>query len=487
MEEIEKLPKVKKLEEELRVNKLKNLIDAEKYNSFKNSILSKSLIGIFGIIAFIVVTFVSLHIFSIYGIDKTISPIFSLMAGVFTTYIIFIAGRIVKEFTIKGGTVELSAKLQEEIKNVQNDVKQSKKEIEGVSKQIQQIHNMVSAKISSEIYNGDVIQIGKEKNEKVLKKLKGMGVIETSEEHDLLEKHDKLEINTTQRKIIEKDIDESEAYDKVIKDMTGKSMMTPHGKSIRAKYFISIHEYQKANELYDELLHEGHSDTSLLFNKARTLYGLGNYENAITFFKRIEADESHPGIVQNDIGLCYTAMGENEISRKYFKKAIELSPNATNESNLAASYYLENMEMFHKLIDEVYKKYPSHNAVLLWKSIDELDRGNYAEAITHLDKIPENDVNYLSVKSTKGLVLVLKGERKMGLKLLNETFEQDPSNTEGLYEMAEAQSFLKNRDLALFYLKKSIILKPDRKSFAKNDKLFNFLKNDEEFKKIIES
>jgi len=487
LEEIEKSSEVKKLEEELRVNKLKNQIDTEKHNSFKNSIISKSLIGIFGIITFIVVTFVSLQIFSTYEIDKTMLPIFSIIAGAFTTYIIFIAGRIVKEFTIKGGTMELSTKLQEEIKNVQNDVKESKKEIEGVSKQIQQMHNIMSSKMTSEIYNGDVIQIGKEKSQKVLKKLKEIGISEEPEKTGLLEKSKKVKLSHTQRQIIEEDIDESEAYDKVIKGITGKSLSTYYEKLQRIRYFDSVNEYKKANELYDELLHEGHRNTPILVGKSMALYELGDIENAIVFLKEADKGDPDSDAIQNNLGLCHTAIGDDETARKYFKKAIEISPTARKKSNLASSYYPSDMKMFHKLIDEAYVMDPLEDAVLFWKGVSEIGKGNYDDAITHIDKISKDDPYYLSSMSTKGLALVLKGEDEMGLKLLNETLEKDPSNTEGLYEMAEAQSFLKNQGLALFYLKKSIQLRPRRKVLAKNDKLFDFIKDNKEFKKLTES
>lgn len=311
MEKIEKSSEVKKLEEKLRVSKLKNQIDIEKHNTFKNSIISKSLIGIFGIIAFIVVTFVSLQIFSIYEIDKTLSPIFSLIAGVFTTYIILIAGRIVKEFTIKGGTVELSAKLQEEIKTVRTEIVETKKDVgEKLSilqQSVQNIQNMQSSnKLELNLYD---------RKSELREVMIESGVTPTKI---------KLEKKITQKQT--EQIDKLLERIKTLKDISGKHTPITIDEMMQlANYHFYAERYTKALAELTKILEIEPKNTVALFNRAYCYGSLKEHELAIKDGHAILLLEPNNDKSFTNLSSDYIRLGKIKEGLEFAEKAISIN------------------------------------------------------------------------------------------------------------------------------------------------------------------
>lgn len=468
--------KITEIEKKLKLNQLENELKLQTNKNHNEKIITViSCLGTF----FFALLSVTCY-FTKIGAEPNLSALYGIVSGGITSYLILLSIGKIKEFSFKGGSLEISAKLNEEISSIKGEVKESKKEIEGVNRQLQQIQNLVLTSISNKIHIGDIIHNARRKDDETFHKLKEIGISETESQ---------IKISSEQRQKINSAINESEAYDKIVKDITGKSLTTPVEKLLRANYFSSIHYYDKAIELYDELLHDRYKNAAVLSNKAMALYNLGNIENAISHLE--EADKINPtlGAVKNNLALCYSAKGDYSNARRYYEEALKLSPNARTKANLAVTYYYENdIDRFSKILEEAYQMDPSEEIALLWKSEYEIIKDKYDEAIKQADSIivrGEGEFT-LSAKSSKGLALVLKGEHDSGLKLLHEVLEKDPSGTIGLYHMARAQASLKNRELALFYLRKAIVLKPSRKIRARVDTRFDFLKDDEEFKKITE-
>jgi tetratricopeptide (TPR) repeat protein len=463
------------LEKKLKLNKLENQIKLQNNNLRKNISITISCVSMFFIALFFTTSY-----FNSIGLDSNLSSLYGLISGSIVSYLILLSIGKIKEFSFKGGTLEISAKLNEEISLIKSEVKESKKEIEGVNKQLQQIQNLVLTSImNNNIHINNVYETGKEKNDNTSKRLKTIGVSE--------DKPKDLKLSTNEQQKITTEIYESEAYDKVVKNITGRSLTTPQDKLLHANFFLSTNQFTKSIELCDELLNDGYKNSRVLNTKASALSELGNHKAAIDILKDALDIVPEDPITLNNIGLCYHYIGDFVNARKYYEKSSQIIRDARVVTNLAVTYYYNNdVDTFSKLLEEASILDPTETYMLLWKAIYKIDKGDYDEALTLLDNLLSNNPNFLAGKSNKGLALVLKGDRDSGLELLHAVFHEDPSGTHGMYQMARAQAFLQNHDSALFYLKKAIDLGPSRKTRTKIDPLFDFLKNDKEFKKILE-
>lgn len=456
MDEIEKSEQVKKLEEELKIATIKNQIDTENKKTRTNSIVGKILIGAFGIIAFIVVTFVSLQIFSSYGIDPKLSPIFSLLSGAFATYIILMASGIVKEFTIKGGTLELSTALQEDIKNVQNDVKETKKDIsDKYERLIQHINTRIDTVFTSSVSNvnqfniGDIVDsVSKLIREEKAEKLYDAGIRENMDANKdiILPKDLKHRIDTLNNL--------EERLNKILEKTTSKSPTSDnYTMLLEAGYFANKKEYDKSLSILNKIIENDHQNVKAWHNKGVIMTNLKRPDEALPFFeKALEFDPLHYVTWRNK-GVTLRELGRFDEALLCFEKALELDP----------EYLLGWVSMAYTL--------------------EKLGRNEKAASCYEkaLDKIPITARDY----DAQGFSLIKLNRHTEALKLLEKALELDPNDAEIYYDLAICYVGLNDSDKSIKFLTKAINLDSSKKEHARKEPFFDTVNKLPEFVKLV--
>ena len=87
------------------------------------------LVGIAGIGSFLGCSYFFFYLFQSSQVDSITSTVMSIIASSVVVWIILSLSGILKEFTLKGGSFELTAKLKDEINNVRLDVADSRRDM----------------------------------------------------------------------------------------------------------------------------------------------------------------------------------------------------------------------------------------------------------------------------------------------------------------------------------------------------------------------
>lgn len=492
MEETKKSPEVLKHEEDLRISKLKNQIDSEKRNTFKNAILSKSLIGIFGIITFVVVTFVSLQIFTSYEIDKTLSPVFSLIAGGFTTYIILIAGKILKEFTIKGGTLELSAKLQEEIINVRKDVEHSNKEINTKINSINQnflsnfqdinlkIDHAISSIVNSSAHSENTVNNYYDTSREFTAKVRHSGIpdskIDPEQNISSIQMDPKIDELFSRLKFLEENL-------KNPVELTVPEMMT------RANYHYYKNRHSKAIEWYSKVLEEEPENEDALFNIAYSYSKLHEHKKAISYYEKLLSITPESIETLNNIGFSYGNLKNYLKAEEYYKKCLTIQPNYELAfNNLIGAYKLSGK--FDEAVDLLSKKYekePNNHHLISSIANVYLIQRDFAKSKEFAKKVltfPSQTAQDIIDKITANIILE---NYKIALDLCEDNLLDDNFKNLVLYNKACCYSRLNNIKKAIDLLTELIAKDSDWKRNISIDPDFDDLRNDPDFTKLINS
>jgi hypothetical protein len=104
---------------------------------------NKIITAISGIFVFIAVS----YIFSVWlqamGTASNVTAVMAVIAGSFSSYVILAVSGTIKEFAVKGGLIEFTAKMERDIDNVRTDVSESKRELtERISSLNQTVENV---------------------------------------------------------------------------------------------------------------------------------------------------------------------------------------------------------------------------------------------------------------------------------------------------------------------------------------------------------
>ena len=108
----------------------------------------KIVITVSCIVAFLIVSYVFFSWLRAILVTPNVAAVLSLLSGTFIAFLIMALSGLVREFSIKSPLFAISSKLEEQIKNVQSEVTDSKKEIGdkilGLTQTIQNVQSIVS-------------------------------------------------------------------------------------------------------------------------------------------------------------------------------------------------------------------------------------------------------------------------------------------------------------------------------------------------------
>jgi tetratricopeptide (TPR) repeat protein len=100
-------------------------------------------------------------------------------------------------------------------------------------------------------------------------------------------------------------------------------------------------------------------------------------------------------------------------------------------------------------------------------------------------KLIKDDPKNYDALNIIGVAKFKSGDKEEGIKLIKKSIEVEPDNYLAYYNLSCLYSLSKQVDLSMNNLNKSISLNPEVKKMAKEDKDFDNIKENEQFKKII--
>ena len=350
--EVNKKETLKDLKEENNISeeKLKRAILSNNINEEKNKDKRskenenlKTIIVIIATFVFLTISFGGFYLLQKIEIDHVVASVVSLVSGGFVVYIILLTKGIIKEFTIKGGTFELSSKINDKFSQVENKIDDSNKDlsrrIDSVVQSIQTINATMSTTSKNTNANNQtsntsiIIDLQKEERRTINHYLDTPFELNTIESLPY-----KFQQELTKLRQRKKQIDELHFMENQPKITGPKDLRY----QVAAEYYVG--RYNKALEILDKMINEDDSDVIALSNKAVALRQLGKLDLALEFhnkalIKNIERNErSRESRNYNDIGIVYRHMGNLTESLKQHKKALEINDKLPKDQRVARYY-----------------------------------------------------------------------------------------------------------------------------------------------------
>jgi len=109
-----------------------------------------------------------------------------------------------------------------------------------------------------------------------------------------------------------------------------------------AKYYINLNN-NKSYSLYSKILKFNPNDNEALIDTALILMEKKEYQKAIDYFKSINNFKSDYAVL-NDIGICYSKLGNKKDALKYFLMSYKTNKNNKLVSENLARFYIKNKQ-----------------------------------------------------------------------------------------------------------------------------------------------
>lgn len=230
------------------------------------------------------------------------------------------------------------------------------------------------------------------------------------------------------------------------------------------------------------------------------------------------------GAIYKDKGYIYTKNFVLNLFRPYLKRSFfemyehelhaldERLKSSPNDCFLLTAkgqilHELNRFEEALKVFDEIFaiEPYfeetlaiePHFEEVLAFKGYCLYELKKYEEGLSTVNKLINLNPKFDFIWADKGNMLLKLGRTDDALEAYKKSLELEPNDEETLYEVAKIYSLKRNKNEALFYLKKAVYIEilsagsSDYGTFfrknAQNETEFNWLLNDKQFREIIES
>jgi tetratricopeptide (TPR) repeat protein len=291
---------------------------------------------------------------------------------------------------------------------------------------------------------------------------------------------------------------------------------------------LSVNGYNsEAIECYDKALEINPDNADAYYNnKGLSLYYSGNHMEAIECYDKALEINSEFACAYNNKGLSLYYLGDNSEAIECYDKALEINPqNADAYYNKGLSLsILKNYPEAIECYDKALEINPDNADAYYNKGLSLSALKNYPEAIECYDKaleIQSDNVNALNKKAwdlanhfpsrlqeasetikkavgldpaninivhTYGYILDRLQTYKEAIIVYEHIMKQSPAFSNVWYDCARSKIKLdgKNIQNCISDLQKAIELNPVYKEKAKNESDFEFIKNNPDFKRIIE-
>ena len=235
-------------------------------------------------------------------------------------------------------------------------------------------------------------------------------------------------------------------------------LLNKESKNLKYIFYYGIilaqkKNYDKALEKFHIVINEDTNHYDSNFNAANCYQGLLNFDKAIEYYNRclkIIPDKWEPFL---QIGVCYRQSREYKKSIYYLLETLKILPSAHSYYVLGNVYReMGNFEDAEKTFilslkqDEKYTKSKISLANL------EIDRGDYKKSIIMLNEVlvsvtsSKNNMLIANVQMAK--IYMFQGDYSKAIKINQQVLEEDPRNTDALYNQSICYLFMKEFEKA---------------------------------------
>ncbi len=280
-----------------------------------------------------------------------------------------------------------------------------------------------------------------------------------------------------------------EFYDKAL-EINPQNADAYYNKGI----ILSVNGYNsEAIECYDKALEINPQNADAYYNnKGLSLYYSGKHMEAIECYDKALEINSEFACAYNNKGLSLYYLGDNSEAIECYDKALEINPqNADAYYNKGLSLsilknYPEAIECYDKALE-----IQSDNVNALNKKAWDLANhfpSRLQEASETIKKAVGLDPTNINIVHTYGYILDRLQTYKEAIIVYEHIMKQSPKFSNVWYDCARSKIKLdgKNIQNCISDLQKAIELNPVYREKAKHESDFEFIKNNPEFKRIIE-
>jgi eukaryotic-like serine/threonine-protein kinase len=250
--------------------------------------------------------------------------------------------------------------------------------------------------------------------------------------------------------------------------------------------FGGSEEYGKAQAAYEKAIALNPALVEPRIYLSNLFTDTGRVEQAVPLMRSVLRDSPHNAEAHWELGYAYRFGGMLEESVSECEKARQNNPQVKINSSALTSYlYLGEYDKFLQSLPANDLAY-----ILFYRGFAEFHLNRRDQAAADFDRAYEREPSLLPAMVGKALSFGIKHENAEGLKLLNQTEskieERGVSDAEGLYKVAQAYAVLGDKASALHMLRHSIGGGFFCYPYFVRDPLLQNLRNDTEFKNILE-
>ena len=272
----------------------------------------------------------------------------------------------------------------------------------------------------------------------VQSEIKRVGI---SEPRDIKFVHETKSLTLTKEEKEKLDLEIHE-MNKILKGL-GRDPLKSHNIDVKSvtligNYYYGTKQYQKAIEMYDLVLREFPDDIRALNNKASSLMGEKNREEAYQLYKKASEIDPNYTDPKVNMGGLLVEMGRAKEALLILEEVYQKEePDFALLLNLGFAHSkLGNNTKAHEFYDKAEQLAPKDIQILI--NIATLYQGerNFDKAIEYTDKILKIDSLHAAALVTKGSSLMEHGQIRHGIYLLEKALKIEPNRVVNLINLA---------------------------------------------------
>lgn len=422
-----------------------------------------------------IISIVFFGVFVNASVERTASVVMSVISGLIVAWIILSLSGILREFSIKSPFFEMTANIVEKINDVKKETEKIQTNLQNVNQRIDNVITNISN--NSARSDAKIIQVLGENKGKLEATLEETGITQQKIEPEKKISHEHIEkIDALMNKI------------NGLEESLGKIQPPDVGEIIqKANYYFYKHDFNKAIELYDDVLEQKPDNPDVLFNKAYSLSQIDDNVNAIEYYKKYLNFNPNSVEALGNIGINYARLENYTESLKWYEKVSALNPKFVPVliAQASALSNLTQNEGALKIINDVLDSEPKNVEALRTKAEILNNLGNFDEAMKLLDEALILDPNNTLVINSKAHYLLRREIKVEDVEvLLQRSLILKPENDTTVYNLACAYALDKKYEEAITALEKAISMNSKWKKRARQDKDFRNIYHDQQFIKI---